>query len=93
MSAGRPPVTLMWKQKLDEFASALLDWLMSQCAALWWLIRHNPRMTVKGLTAVAVYAAAHYGFEISAEWQALLATVLLGYLGVAGRDEHKRRLP
>jgi hypothetical protein len=80
----------MVKQKLDEIACAALAQLMAALAALRELAWLNRRMTARGVVAVLVYAAAYFGFEISAAAQAWLASGLFLYLGIVGRDRQRR---
>lgn len=81
----------MFKDKLDRFACAALDHLGRALDALWELAWLNRRMTAKGLVSALVLAAAHFGFEVSTGTQALLASALVAYLGLAGRDKQRRR--
>lgn len=84
-------ITLMFNEKLDRFACAALDLLGRALAALRELAWVNRRMTAKGLVSAAVFLGARYGLDISQETQALLATLLFTYLGLAGRDKQRRR--
>jgi hypothetical protein len=74
-------------RQIDVMLSAFLVWLSHQAEALRALVLSHPRMTVKGAVAAAVYVAAHFGFHLSPPVQVFLATVLMAYLGVAGRDK------
>jgi hypothetical protein len=81
----------MLRERLDRFACALLDQVMRALAALRELAWLNRRMTAKGLASAAVFAAAHFGFHVSAETQVTLATALFLFLGLVGRDKQQRR--
>lgn len=86
----------MLRTKLSEIASetadALIDWLMCQLACLRELAFLNPRMTAKGAVSALVLLAAHFGFQVSASAQVEIATAVVLYLGIAGRDRPQRRL-
>jgi hypothetical protein len=81
----------MLQNKLDGIGCRALDWLMRQAAALRELAWLNRRMTAKGLASVVAFIAAHYGLSISSSNQVLLASLLLAYLGIVGRDKPKGR--
>ena len=70
-------------RRLEEFLTRGLEAIFE----LAWL---NRRMTARGLVAAVVFLAARYGFEISAETQAGLATLIFLYLGLVGRDRQRR---
>lgn len=82
----------MFKEILKQAAGDLLDFFRSQIALLWHLALSHPRMTARGAVAVAVYLGAYFGLELSPGSQALLASILIGYLGVAGRDKDRSAL-
>lgn len=82
----------MLKERLNQFACALLDWIMSALAALWELAWLNRRMTAKGIVAAVVFLAARYGWDISPDAQAALAVGITLYLGLVGRDRHHRSI-
>lgn len=77
----------MFRQKLDEFASACLDQLMRALAALHELAWLNRRMTARGLVLAVVFVAARLGLEITPANQAVLGTFFILYLSVVGRDK------
>lgn len=81
----------MLRRRFNSAACAALDLLGRALSALRELAWLNRRMTAKGLVSVAVFVAAHYGLEISATAQVILASLLFTYLGLVGRDKQKRR--
>lgn len=80
----------MLKLKLAELAAAFLVWLTGRLSTLWELAWLHRRMTAKGIVSATVFLAARYGFEITPDTQAALAVGITLYLGLAGRDRHRR---
>ncbi|HEX8685926.1 MAG TPA: hypothetical protein VF654_05470 [Pyrinomonadaceae bacterium] len=82
----------MVKEKLDELFCAALDQLMRALFALREMAWLNRRMTARGLVLAVAFVAARLGFEISPATQATLGTLFILYLGVVGRDRHRKSL-
>lgn len=81
----------MFRDKLDQFACAALDWLTSQFALAYELAVGHPRQTAKGVVAALLFVGAHYGLNLP-EWaQVGLVISLTAYLGASGRDRQQRR--